>query len=54
MVRLALELNPTAEERAIGIVSSVGDGIARLVGLDDVCAGELVVFSQVCAAWRST
>jgi len=45
MVRLALELNPTAEERAIGIVSSVGDGIARLVGLDDVCAGELVVFS---------
>jgi len=45
MSLLEMVLNSTAGDRATGIVCSVGDGIARLVGLDDVCAGELVLFS---------
>jgi F0F1-type ATP synthase alpha subunit len=35
-------------------VLSVGDGIARVYGLDNVQAGEMVEFENGTAAWRST
>ena len=35
----------TAQESEVGTVLSVGDGIARIHGLDKVQAGELVEFN---------
>src|SRR5215475_7833762 len=32
------------ETKSVGVVLSVGDGIARVWGLDDAMAGELVLF----------
>ena len=44
-----------AEVSEVGQVLSVGDGIARVYGLDNVQAGEMVEFEgATCAAWRST
>jgi F-type H+-transporting ATPase subunit alpha len=36
----------------IGTVLSVGDGIARVHGLDNVQAGEMVAFAMASPAWR--
>jgi len=36
----------------VGKVFSVGDGIARVYGLDKVQAGEMVEFSMACKGWR--
>ena len=42
-----------AEVTEVGQVLSVGDGIARVYGLDNVQAGEMVEFAKAaCAAWR--
>jgi hypothetical protein len=41
---LDLELSNNDNFNDIGVVVSVGDGIARVRGLDTVRAGELVVF----------
>lgn len=43
-----------ADVAEVGQVLSVGDGIARVHGLDKVQAGELVEFPVGSAAWRST
>ena len=43
-----------AEVSEVGQVLSVGDGIARVYGLDNVQAGEMVEFPAASAAWRST
>jgi F-type H+-transporting ATPase subunit delta len=43
-----------AEVSEVGQVLSVGDGIARVYGLDNVQAGEMVEFEAASAAWRST
>ncbi len=43
-----------AEVTEVGQVLSVGDGIARVYGLDNVQAGETVEFENGTAAWRST
>ena len=43
-----------AEVSEVGRVLSVGDGIARIYGLDQVQAGEMVEFGTAPAAWRST
>ena len=36
----------------VGQVLSVGDGVARVYGLDNVEAGEMVEFPGGIAAWR--
>ena len=36
----------------IGEVSFIGDGIARVIGLTNVMAGELVEFSMVRMVWH--
>jgi F0F1-type ATP synthase alpha subunit len=41
-----------AEVAEVGQVLSVGDGIARVYGLDNVQAGEMVEFPAASAAWR--
>jgi F-type H+-transporting ATPase subunit alpha len=41
-----------AEVSEIGQVLSVGDGIARVYGLDNVQAGEMVEFPGGIRAWR--
>jgi F0F1-type ATP synthase alpha subunit len=53
-----LQLNKTpfsidkaVKENTIGRVISVGDGIARVSGLNNVRAGELVQFSQDVMEW---
>ena len=44
-----------ADTREVGIVLEVGDGIARIYGLSNVMAGEMVEFpSGVRSGWRST
>ena len=43
-----------AEVSEVGQVLSVGDGIARIYGLDNVQAGEMVEFPGGSKAWRST
>ena len=43
-----------AEVAEVGQVLSVGDGIARVYGLDSVKAGEMVEFPAASRAWRST
>ena len=44
-----------ADVAEVGQVLSVGDGIARVYGLDKVQAGEMVEFPERHArAWRST
>jgi F-type H+-transporting ATPase subunit alpha len=42
-----------AEVSEIGQVLSVGDGIARVYGLDNVQAGEMSSSPAASAAWRS-
>ena len=37
-----------------GSVLSIGDGIARVYGLQNALAGELVSFPATCRAWCST
>jgi F-type H+-transporting ATPase subunit alpha len=41
-----------AEVSDVGQVLSVGDGIARVYGLDNVQAGEMVEFPAASKAWR--
>ena len=41
-----------AEVAEVGRVLSVGDGIARVHGLDEVRAGEMVEFDGGIKAWR--
>ena len=41
-----------AEVSEVGQVLSVGDGIARVYGLDNVQAGEMVEFPGGIGAWR--
>jgi F-type H+-transporting ATPase subunit alpha len=41
-----------AEVAEVGRVLSVGDGIARVYGLDNVQAGEMVEFPAASRAWR--
>jgi F-type H+-transporting ATPase subunit alpha len=41
-----------AQVSEIGTVLSVGDGIARVHGLDNVQAGEMVAFAMASPAWR--
>ena len=41
-----------AEITEVGQVLSVGDGIARIYGLDNVQAGEMVEFSMVLKGWH--
>jgi F-type H+-transporting ATPase subunit alpha len=41
-----------AQVSEIGTVLSVGDGIARVHGLDNVQAGEMVAFANGVTAWR--
>ena len=43
-----------AEESEVGSVLSVGDGIARIYGLDNVQAGEMVELPMASRAWPST
>ena len=43
-----------ATKTEVGTVLLVGDGIARVHGLDNVRAGELVEFSDVQQGWPST
>jgi F0F1-type ATP synthase alpha subunit len=38
--------SPRETRKDVGIVQSVGDGIARVLGLKNVKAGELVVFEN--------
>ena len=40
--------------REVGRVIEVGDGIARVYGLSNVMAGEMVHFPARCTAWPST
>jgi F-type H+-transporting ATPase subunit alpha len=42
----ASTLHPSSDDKTQGIVMQVGDGIARVYGLTDVAAGELVEFSD--------
>ena len=42
-----------ADVADVGQVLSVGDGIARVYGLDKVQAGEMVELRTARAAWRS-
>ena len=37
---------------SVGVVLQVGDGIARVFGLDKVMAGELVEFPAASSAWH--
>ena len=39
-------LAPRRKSREVGQVLSVGDGVARVYGLDNVRAGEMVEFSS--------
>jgi F-type H+-transporting ATPase subunit alpha len=41
-----------ADVAEVGTVLSVGDGIARVYGLDQVQAGEMVEFSVLVSTWR--
>ena len=43
-----------ADVAEVGTVLSVGDGVARVYGLDRVQAGEMVEFADGTRAWRST
>jgi F-type H+-transporting ATPase subunit alpha len=42
--------NPEIKSETIGTVIQVGDGIARIYGLDQVMAGELIEFEEYSAA----
>ena len=44
-------INKEAEINEVGQVLSVGDGIARIYGLDNVQAGEMVEFSEGTRKW---
>ena len=44
--KVAADAITTAEISEVGQVLSVGDGIARIYGLDNVQAGEMVEFSD--------
>ena len=41
-----------ADVSEVGQVLSVGDGVARVYGLDNVQAGEMVEFPAASWAWR--
>ena len=45
------QYEPKAE--AIGTVLEVGDGVARVAGLSDVMASEMVEFAMALSAWHS-
>ena len=40
------EFGAQASGAEVGQVLSVGDGVARIYGLDQVCAGEMVEFNN--------
>ena len=46
------EFESKLEVAEVGTVLTVGDGIARVHGLSQVMAGELVEFSGELPAWR--
>lgn len=48
------DFDSKSEVSEIGQVLSVGDGIARIYGLDNVQAGEMVEFPVEFVAWHST
>lgn len=48
------DFDSKSEVSEIGQVLSVGDGIARIYGLDNVQAGEMVEFPVEFVAWHLT